>query len=133
LRDAGHNPPSFATCKRAANVVRVFKTARRRALVSFEHHKTVAGLDERDQDWMLERAERSNEEICMSTELAKKPASVMRSFTAREGDARYGAEKMALRQQILDLQNKVVELQDRLIAVRKAVLYRGRAKKAGWA
>jgi hypothetical protein len=41
---------------------------------------------------------------------------------AREGDARYAAEKMALRQQVLDLQNEIVRLQDKILAVRQAVL-----------
>jgi len=56
LRLAGHNPPSFKTCKNAASVARTFKRSRRRDLLSFEHHKAVAGLENDEQDWMLDRA-----------------------------------------------------------------------------
>lgn len=57
LRDSGHNPPSLKTCARAGAVSRVFESARRRAVLSFDHHKSVAALDEREQDWMLDRSE----------------------------------------------------------------------------
>lgn len=57
LREAGHNPPSFKTCARAGVVARQFRSARRRVVLSFEHHKSVASLDEGEQDWMLDRAE----------------------------------------------------------------------------
>jgi hypothetical protein len=38
-------------------VSRKFESARRRELLSFEHHRTVATLDCREQDWMLDRAQ----------------------------------------------------------------------------
>lgn len=57
LREAGHNPPPFNTCTRAADVARAFESTRRRVLLSFDDHKVVASLDERDQDWLLDRAQ----------------------------------------------------------------------------
>lgn len=57
LREAGHNPPSLGTCMNAATTARRFQTSRRREVLSFEHHKSVAALDDRDAQWFLERAE----------------------------------------------------------------------------
>jgi N6-adenosine-specific RNA methylase IME4 len=57
LRAKGHNPPSFKTCARAGTISRAFISARRRALLTFDHHKAVASLEQPEQDWMLDRAE----------------------------------------------------------------------------
>lgn len=57
LKEKGHNPPSLKTCRNAAVVARAFTTSRRRDVVSWNHHEAVASLDERERDWLLERAE----------------------------------------------------------------------------
>jgi N6-adenosine-specific RNA methylase IME4 len=57
LQASGHNPPSFKTCATAASVCRAFRSSRRRELLSFEHHRAVANLEPRAQDWMLDRAQ----------------------------------------------------------------------------
>ncbi len=57
LRTRGHNPPPFKICANAGTVSRRFEGSRRRELLSFEHHKAVATLDKREQDWFLDRAE----------------------------------------------------------------------------
>jgi hypothetical protein len=45
-----------------------------------------------------------------------------RNAIVRKRDEKYVADGIMLRQQVLDLQNKVVELQDRLLAIRRAAL-----------
>jgi N6-adenosine-specific RNA methylase IME4 len=56
LRAKGHNPPALKTCINAGALARQFTTARRQAVLSFEHHAAVRGLDEFEQDWLLGRA-----------------------------------------------------------------------------
>jgi N6-adenosine-specific RNA methylase IME4 len=57
LRAKGHNPPALQTCMNAGTIAKAFTTYRRREVLSWEHHRTVASLDEREQDWLLERAQ----------------------------------------------------------------------------
>ena len=57
LRDKGHNPPALGTCISAGTISRRFPTPRRIGVLSWSHHQAVASLDEREQDWLLERAQ----------------------------------------------------------------------------
>ena len=57
LREAGHNPPSFKTCKQAGWLARRFERSSRLDLLSFGHHEAVAKLDDREASWLLERAQ----------------------------------------------------------------------------
>jgi hypothetical protein len=46
------------SCRRIGQVCREFESGRRRPLLSFKHHAEVQGLDEAQQDELLEEAER---------------------------------------------------------------------------
>ncbi|QFR02869.1 hypothetical protein F9278_28370 [Streptomyces phaeolivaceus] len=48
----------YQTLRNYAWIARRFSPARRRAALSFQHHAEVASLQEREQDYWLERAER---------------------------------------------------------------------------
>lgn len=49
--------PAFDTCAAAARVCRDFETCRRRQVLSFSHHREVAGLPDADADYWLDQAE----------------------------------------------------------------------------
>ncbi|MFL5337263.1 MAG: hypothetical protein ACJ8H8_29835 [Geminicoccaceae bacterium] len=59
LEAEGRDIPDFKTCMNAGVVARAFsETSRRRDVLSFTHHAEVAGLEHREQDRLLDRAER---------------------------------------------------------------------------
>jgi N6-adenosine-specific RNA methylase IME4 len=86
LRSRGHNPPSFRTCMGAASVSRTFQTSRRREVLSFEHHKVVAALDKRDQEWFLDRSESNGwSQATLREEVRRFKLDMLR----RPGEGRY--------------------------------------------
>jgi len=51
--------PNYFSCMNAASVCRAFTTSRRREVLSFGHHREVAGLPSEDADALLDWAEES--------------------------------------------------------------------------
>jgi hypothetical protein len=91
MRARGHNPPAFKTCARAGTVSRQFTSARRRALLSFEHHKEVAALDEREQDWLLDRAQSNAWSV---VQLREEVRGYKLERLRRPGDRKYETQTM---------------------------------------